>query len=96
MEHYARIGCIGERDQRVCDRWGRQDDPRVKVPSEPDALLAALMEDAFTIQRVGLEAGPFSQWLYGALAEAGLPVICVETRHMKAALSAQIQQERSQ
>jgi hypothetical protein len=33
----------------------------------------------------GLEAGPLSQWLYSALAEAGLPVICVETRHMKAA-----------
>jgi transposase len=40
--------------------------------------------------RIGLEAGPLSQWLYSALAEAGLPVTCVETRQMKAALSAQI------
>jgi transposase len=39
---------------------------------------------------VGLEAGPLSQWLYSALAEAGLPVICVETRHMRAVLKAQI------
>jgi transposase len=31
-----------------------------------------------------LEAGPLSQWLLSALAEAGLPVICVETRHMRA------------
>src|SRR5436305_13564533 len=31
-----------------------------------------------------------SQWLYSVLAEAGLPVICVETRHMRAALKAQI------
>ena len=31
-----------------------------------------------------------SQWLYNALAEAGLPVICVETRHMRAVLKAQI------
>jgi transposase len=37
-----------------------------------------------------LEAGPLSQWLFGVLAEAGLPVICVETRHMKAVLKAQI------
>jgi transposase len=37
-----------------------------------------------------LEAGPLSQWLYSALADASLPVICVETRHMRAALKAQI------
>src|SRR5262249_30429597 len=36
------------------------------------------------------QAGPLSQWLFSALAEAGLPVICVETRHMKAVLKAQI------
>src|SRR6516225_1295385 len=41
-------------------------------------------------KRVGLEAGPLSQWLYSVLAEAGLPVICVETRHMRAVLKAQI------
>jgi transposase len=33
---------------------------------------------------------PLSQWLFNALAEAGVPVICVETRHMRAALKAQI------
>jgi transposase len=53
-------------------------------------ILAVLTEEALAIERIGLEAGPLSQWLYSALAEAGLPVICVETRHMKAALSAQI------
>jgi transposase len=37
-----------------------------------------------------LEAGPLSQWLYSALGEANLPVICVETRHMRAVLKAQI------
>jgi transposase len=40
--------------------------------------------------RVGLEAGPLSPWLYAGLVEAGLPAICVETRHMHAALSARI------
>lgn len=39
--------------------------------------------------RVGIEAGPLSQWLVNGMAEAGLPVICVETRHMKSLLKAQ-------
>src|SRR5207244_2058674 len=51
--------------------------------------LAVLKDETLAIERIVLEAGAFSQWLYGALAEAGLPVVCVETRHMKAALSAQ-------
>jgi transposase len=61
-----------------------------KVATQPAAILAVLTEEALAISRIGLEAGPLSQWLYSALAEAGLPVICVETRRMKAALSAQI------
>src|SRR6266581_9023318 len=39
---------------------------------------------------LGWKPGPLSQWLYSVLAEAGLPVICVETRHMRAMLKAQI------
>src|SRR6478752_2507415 len=31
---------------------------------------------AYHFKRIGLEAGPLSQWLFSALAEAGLPVIC--------------------
>ena len=52
--------------------------------------MEVLLNPAWHFKRVGLEAGPLSQWLYGALAEAGLPVICVETRHMRAVLKAQI------
>jgi transposase len=62
----------------------------VKVASEPEALLAVLKDPAYRFKRIGLEAGPLSQWLFSALAEAGLPVICVETRHMRAVLKAQI------
>jgi transposase len=61
-----------------------------KVGSEPGALLQVLKNRAYHFKRIGLEAGPLSQWLFSALAEAGLPVICVETRHMRAALKAQI------
>jgi transposase len=40
--------------------------------------------------RVGLEAGPLSQWLFSGMAEAGLPVVCIETRHTKAFIKAQV------
>jgi transposase len=49
--------------------------------------LAALRNPAYYFKRFGLEAGPLSQWLLSALAEANLPVICVETRHMRAVLT---------
>src|SRR5690348_12668575 len=62
----------------------------VRVASEPEALLQVLTNPIYRFKRVGLEAGPLSQWLLSALAEAGLPVICVETRHMQAVLKAQI------
>ena len=62
----------------------------VKVESEPEALLAVLKNPAYHFKRIGLEAGPLSQWLFSALAEVELPVLCVETRHMRAVLKAQI------
>ena len=62
----------------------------VKVASESDTLLAVLTNPAYHFKRIGLEAGPLSQWLFSALAQADLPVICVETRHMRAVLKAQI------
>jgi transposase len=61
-----------------------------RVASEPEALLQVLTKTIYRFKRVGLEAGPLSQWLYSVLAEAGLPVICVETRHMRAALKSRI------
>jgi transposase len=60
-----------------------------KVATEPEAVIAFLNGGGVEYARVGLEAGPLSQWLVNGLAEAGLPVICVETRHMKAILKAQ-------
>ena len=61
-----------------------------KVASEPEALLQVLSNPAYHFKRIGLEAGPLSQWLFSAFAEASLPAICVETRHMRAVLKAQI------
>jgi len=60
------------------------------IASEPAALLKVLGNPTYRFKRIGLEAGPLSQWLFSALAEAELPVVCVETRHMQAVLKAQI------
>jgi transposase len=51
--------------------------------------LAVLKNPAYHFRRIGLEA-PSSQWLFSAVAEAELPVVCVETRHTQAVLKAQI------
>ena len=90
MEHFAGLD-VSVKDTSVCivDDTGKIV-REVKVASEPAALLAVLKNPAYRFKRIGLEAGPLSQWLFSALAEVGLPVICVETRHMRAALKAQI------
>ena len=90
MQHYVGLD-LSVKETSVCiiDKAGKVI-REVKVATKPVPILAVLTEEALAIERIGLEAGPLSQWLYSALAEAGLPVICVETRHMKAALSAQI------
>jgi transposase len=90
MDHFAGLD-VSVKDTSVCivDDTGKIA-REVKVASEPDALLAVLKNPAYHFKRIGLEAGPLSQWLFSALAEASLPVICVETRHMRAVLKAQI------
>src|ERR1700739_1363301 len=60
-----------------------------KVATEPAAIIALLTSLGVPFGRIGIEAGPLSQWLVNALTAADLPVICVETRHMKALLTAQ-------
>src|SRR5215467_11963175 len=60
-----------------------------KVPTEPADIVTLLSSLGVSFCRIGIEAGPLSQWLVNALTEADLPVICVETRHMKALLTAQ-------
>jgi transposase len=90
MDHFAGMD-VSVKKTNVCivDETGKIV-REVKVESEPQALLAVLANPVYHFKRIGLEAGPLSQWLYGALAEADLPVICVETRHMRAVLKAQI------
>ena len=56
-----------------------------KVLSEPDALIAWFGEYGVAMERIGLEAGPLSQWLHVGMAKAGLVVELIETRHVRAA-----------
>jgi len=57
-----------------------------KIASEPDALIAWLRGRKLELTRIGLEAGPLSQWLYAAMRQAALAVELLETRHVRNAL----------
>jgi transposase len=90
MDHFAGLD-VSVKETSICivDDTGRIV-REVKVASEPEALLKVLGNQAYRFKQIGLEAGPLSQWLFSALAEAELPAVCVETRHMQAVLKAQI------
>jgi transposase len=60
----------------------------VKVASEPTALIDWFCSLGFELARIGLEAGPLSQWLYAAMKQAGFAVELLETRHVSDAFKA--------
>jgi len=86
MDHYAGIDvslecssvCVVDASGKIA-REG-------KVASEPEALIAYFGLLRLSVVRIGLEAGPLSQWLYAAMKEAGLAVELLETRHVRTAL----------
>ncbi|HET6521592.1 MAG TPA: IS110 family transposase [Geminicoccaceae bacterium] len=90
MGHYAGIDVSLEWSS-VCviDATGRIA-REAKVPSEPEALVQFFGQLGVPVVRIGLEAGPLSQWLCAGLAEAGFEVVLLETRHVKAAPSAMV------
>ena len=67
-----------------------------RVPSEPKPLVAFFGALDSKLTRIALEAGPLSQWLYDGITEAGLPVVCAETRQLKARAVGDGEQVRSQ
>lgn len=88
MDHYAGIDvslecssvCVVDANGRII----RED----KVISEPEALIAWFGSLGFSVVRIGLEAGPLSQWLYAGMRDASLAVELLETRHVRSALKA--------
>ena len=75
MDHFAGMD-VSVKETSVCilDDAGKIV-KEVKVASEPQALLKVLGNPTYCFKRIGLEAGPLSQWLFSALAEAELPVL---------------------
>ena len=63
---------------------------RGKVASTPEAIAAAVWARAPEVERIGLETGPLCTWHWHALRGMGLPVVCLDARHAKAALSLQL------
>ncbi|MFQ6186626.1 IS110 family transposase [Sinorhizobium meliloti] len=88
MQHYAGLD-VSVKETSVCivDASGRTCQEK-KVVSHPEDLVTILSNPALSLERIGLEAGPMSQWLFDRLAKAGLPVFCIETRHTKGFLKA--------
>jgi transposase len=88
MEHYAGID-VSLECSSVCvvDASGtivREG----KVASEPEALIAWFGSLGLALERIGLEAGPLSQWLFAEMKKAGLAVELLETRHVSDAFKA--------
>ena len=88
MEHYAGID-VSLESASVCvvDATGRIV-REAKVASEPEVLIGWFRGLRLAIARIGLEAGPLSQWLYAGMRDAGLPVELLETRHVRDAFKA--------
>ena len=88
MEHYAGID-VSLECSSVCvvDTSGKIV-RETKVASEPQALIAWFGSLGFSLERIGLEAGPLSQWLFAGMKAAGLAVELLETRHVRKAFEA--------
>ena len=88
MEHYAGID-VSLESSSVCivDATGRVF-REAKIASEPDALVGWFQQLGTELARIGLEAGPLSQWLYAAMRDAGFAVELLETRHVRDAFKA--------
>src|SRR5438552_4214216 len=88
MDHYAGIDvslecssvCVVEASGKIVRE--------AEIVSEPAALIAWFGSLGFGLARIGLEAGPLSQWLYATMKEAGLTVELLETRHVRDAFKA--------
>lgn len=88
MEHYAGID-VSLECSSVCVVDGTGKIVREgRAASDPAALIGWFGSLGLELGRIGLEAGPLSQWLYAAMKQAGLAVELLETRHVRDAFKA--------
>ena len=90
MEHYVGLD-VSLKLTAICivDRTGKIVREGV-VTSDPETIAAFIKSHAPHVVRVGLETGATSTWLWTELNKMGLPIICIDARHAKAALKMQI------
>jgi transposase len=90
MEYYVGLD-VSLKLTAICivDRTGKIEREGV-VASDPESIAAFVKSHAPHVARVGLETGATSTWLWTELSKLGLPVICIDARHAKAALKMQI------
>src|SRR5215468_1065991 len=69
----------------IVDRTGKIQREGV-VHSDPEAIAAFIKSNAPHVARIGLETGATSTWMWTELNKLGLPVICIDARHVKALL----------
>ena len=83
MDHYAGID-VSLEASHVCVVDGQGKILKeAKALSEPEALIAWFASFGTPMARIGLEAGPLSQWLYAGMKAAGLAVELIETRRVR-------------
>ncbi|WP_331298620.1 IS110 family transposase [Methylobacterium oryzae] len=58
--------------------------------TDPDAIDAVLKRRAPGVVEVGIETGPLTVWLWDALNQRGVPIVCLHARHAAAALKLQM------
>src|ERR671913_409020 len=85
MEHYAAIDVSLEWSSVCIVDVGGRIVREARVRSEREALVGFFQGSGLRFARIGLEAGPLSQWLHAGVGRAGLPGICIEGPHGKGA-----------
>src|SRR6266700_997882 len=90
MEQYVGLD-VSLKMTAICivDRTGKIERESM-VACDPAAIAAFVRLHAPRVARVGLETGATSTWMWTELNKMGLPVICIDARHAKAALKMQI------